>query len=193
MENEAQSFGKTLLDGIKESAGSAIGIGIVLLIVGVLALAAPLVTGLSITLLIGILMTIGGVAQCILAFKVGAFGRGVLVFLMGVLMVVVGVYMVNQPAAALASMTLFLAAYFIVTGIVELFAAFGVRPAEGWGWMLVNAVVTLLLGLMIWRQFPLSGVWALGTLFGIKLLFSGSLLLGLGMAVRRGVETVEAA
>ncbi len=193
MENEAQSFGKTLLDGIKESAGSAIGIGIVLLIVGVLALAAPLVTGLSITLMIGILMIIGGVAQCILAFKVGAFGRGVLVFLMGVLMVVVGVYMVNQPAAALASMTLFLAAYFIVTGIVELFAAFGVRPAEGWGWMLVNGIVTLLLGLMIWRQFPLSGVWALGTLFGIKLLFSGSSLLGLGMAVRRGVETVEAA
>jgi uncharacterized membrane protein HdeD (DUF308 family) len=108
-------------------------------------------------------------------------------------MVVVGIYMVSQPVAALASMTLILAAYFVVTGIVEFFAAFGIRPAEGWGWMLLNGIVTLLLGLMIWRQFPVSGVWALGTLFGIKLLFSGASLLGLGMAVRRGVKTVEAA
>jgi uncharacterized membrane protein HdeD (DUF308 family) len=193
MASEAQSFGKTLLDGIQENAGTAIGIGIFLLIAGVLALGAPFMTGISITLMIGVLMIIGGVAKSVLAFRVGAFGRGVLVFLMGVLMVVVGIYMVSQPVAALASMTLFLAAYFIVTGIVEFFAAFGIRPAEGWGWMLLNGIVTLLLGLMIWRQFPVSGVWALGTLFGIKLLFSGASLLGLGMAVRRGVKTVEAA
>ena len=182
----------SFLDGIKENAGIAIGIGIFLLITGVLALGAPLVTGISIMLMIGLLMIVGGVAQCILAFKVGAFGRGVLLFLMGVLMVVVGGYMLSQPVAALASMTLFLAAYFMVTGIVELFAAFGVRPAEGWGWVLVNGIVTLLLGLMIWRQFPLSGVWAIGPLFGIKLLFSGSSLLGLGMAARRGVKAIEA-
>ena len=183
----------SLLEGIKENAGIAIGIGIFLLITGVLALGAPLVTGISITLMIGVLMVVGGIAQCILAFKVGAFGRGVLVFLFGVLMVAVGIYMVSQPVSALGSMTLFLAAYFIVTGIVELLAAFGVRPAEGWGWVLVNGFVTVLLGLMIWRQFPLSGVWAIGTLFGVKLLFSGASLLGLGMAVRRGVKTIEAA
>jgi uncharacterized membrane protein HdeD (DUF308 family) len=193
MPSEAQSFGRTLLDGIQENAGTAIGIGIFLLIAGVLALGAPFATGISVTLMIGVLMMIGGIAQSVLAFKVGAFGRGVMVLLMGVLMVFVGVYMVSQPVAALASMTLFLAAYFIVTGIVELFAAFGVRPTQGWGWMLVNGIVTLLLGLMIWRQFPVSGIWALGTLFGIKLLFSGASLLGLGMAMRRGVKTIEAA
>ena len=188
----ASETGHPLLDGIKEHAGSAIGIGVFLVISGVLTLGAPFVAGISLTLMIGGLVLVGGVAQCILAFKVGAVGRGVLVFLMGVLMVAAGAYMVRQPVSALASMTLFLAAYFIATGIVELVAAFGVRRAVGWTWVLMNGAVTLVLGLMIWRQFPLSGIWALGTLFGVKLLFSGASLIGLGTAVRRGVKSVEA-
>jgi len=190
MANEPQSFAGGLIEGIKEKAGTAIGVGIFLVIVGILAIASPFVSGMSITWMVGLLMIIGGISQCFLAFGVGAFGRGLMVFLMGVLMVVAGFYMVSQPAAALASMTLFLAIYFIVAGITELIAAFGARPDEGWGWMLANGVVTLLLGVIIWRQFPVSGAWAIGTLFGVKMLMSGAALLGVGMAVRSGAKGI---
>jgi uncharacterized membrane protein HdeD (DUF308 family) len=59
------------------------------------------------------------------------------------------------------------------------------RPADGWGWTLFNGIVTLLLGLMLWRQFPLSGAWAVGILFGIKMLFSGMALVIIGRSVKR--------
>jgi uncharacterized membrane protein HdeD (DUF308 family) len=108
-------------------------------------------------------------------------------------MILTGLYMFSRPIEALASMTLLLAAYLIVSGIVEIFAGFGARPEQGWGWMVASAVVTLLLGLMLWRQFPISGVWAIGTLFGLKLLMTGVSMTSIGMTVRGGVRGVESA
>jgi len=185
--------GRKLLGAIKAHAGIAIGAGIVLILAGVFAICAPFVAGLSVMLMIGGMLLVGGIALCLLALRVGAFGLGLPLLLMGVLMILAGVYIVSHPVAALASMTLFLAAYLIVTGIVEIFAGFGARPEEGWGWMVASAIVTLLLGVMLWRQFPISGVWAIGTLFGVKLLMTGVSTLAIGMTVRQGVGGVEAA
>ena len=97
-----------------------------------------------------------------------------------------------MAVALMVPITLFLSAYFIVTGIFELVGAIQIRPAAGWGWMLFNAIVTLLLGLMIWRQFPLSGAWAVGVLFGAKLIFSGTSLIIIGRAVRGAAKDVVA-
>ena len=68
--------------------------------------------------------------------------------------------------------------------LLEAIAAFQIKPASGWGWALFSGVITVLLGAMIWNQFPLSGAWAIGTLVGIKLLFSGWSLLMFGMVAR---------
>lgn len=193
MNNDIQAIGKSFFEGIQENAGITIGTGICLLILGIFSVATPVAAGVSLTFLVGITLIAGGILKCALAFKVGAFGRGLLVFIMGVLTVLVGAYMTRQPVAALVSMTLFLAIYFIVTGIVEIIAAFNLKPALGWGWMLFNAIVTLLLGAMIWRQFPLSGAWAVGVLFGVKLIGSGLTLISLGSAVKKGATETLAA
>ena len=111
---------------------------------------------------------------------------------MGALTTVAGFYLFNQPLSGLASITIFLAAYFVVTGISELVSAFQIRPAEGWGFMLFNGIVTLLLGIMLWRQFPLSGAWAVGVLFGAKLLLSGCSLIFIGRGVRGAAEEQQA-
>lgn len=191
MTNDVQPMEKSLIEGIKDNAGLTKAIGVCLLILGILAVAAPLAAGASLMFIIGIMLIMGGGAQCVLAFKAGAFGRGLLVFLMGALTLLVGIYMIGQPVAALASITLFLAFYFVATGIVEIVAAFNVKPAAGWGGMLFNAIVTLLLGVMIWRQFPLSGIWAVGVLFGVKLISSGMALIALGAAVKKeALETL---
>jgi uncharacterized membrane protein HdeD (DUF308 family) len=175
-----------LLDGIKTNARLAVIVGIIMLVCGFLAIGSPLVAGLSVTVFVGAMLIAGGIAQCFLAFQAGALGKGLLIFIMGVLTAVAGFYLLNQPIAGLASITLFLAAYFLVTGIVELVGAFQIRPAEGWGVMLFNGIVTLLLGIMIWRQFPLSGAWAVGILFGVKMILGGWSLIFMG----RGVSSV---
>ena len=178
----------TLVELIRKDARTARWIGIFMLIAGFLAVATPLAAGLSITMVIGALLLISGITQILLVFRAGSFGEGILLVLLGVFSVIAGGYMVSQPIAALATLTLFLAAYFIASGVLEAVAAFGARPASGWGMLLFSGIVSFLLGVMIWRQFPFSGAWAIGVLVGIKLIFSGWTLIAIGGAVKKAVQ-----
>ncbi len=181
----------TLVETIKSNAGYARAIGIVLVIAGFLALLSPLAAGLSITLVIGVLLLFGGASQLLLVFRAGSFGEGLMMALLGVLWIVAGGYTLSQPVTALAALTLFLAAYFLASGIVEIIGAFRARPDEGWGWILFSGIISALLGLMIWRQFPLSGVWAVGILIGIRIFMTGSALIAVGSAAKRAAASAE--
>lgn len=77
-----------------------------------------------------------------------------------------------------------LAAYFIPDDIFGITAGLRLRPEEGWGWLMAGGIVSILLGFMIWAQFPLSGVWAMGILLGIKLIFIGLIMVMATSAVR---------
>jgi uncharacterized membrane protein HdeD (DUF308 family) len=184
MSDQFNSAGGPLLEGIKANAPLTIASGAILAVAGTFAILSPLVAGLSITVMVGAMLALGGISQCFLAFRAGAFGRGVLMLLIGLLMALTGFYMMTQPVAGLASITLILVGYFVVTGIVETVAALQLKPNQGWSWQLTNGIITLLLGIMLWRQFPLSGTWALGVLFGIKMVFSGWALIFIGRKVK---------
>jgi uncharacterized membrane protein HdeD (DUF308 family) len=181
-----------ILDGIRENASVAVTAGIVLVIMGFLAIAAPLAAGLSITTIVGILLAVGGISQSFLAFRAGAFGRGLWIFAVGLLMAITGIYMFTQPVAGLAALTIMLVAYLFATGICELIIALQIRPGPGWGWTMLSAVITLLLAIMLWRQFPVSGIWAIGILFGIKMIFSGWSLVFLGRNAKAISDAVKA-
>jgi uncharacterized membrane protein HdeD (DUF308 family) len=111
-------------------------------------------------------------------------GESIMLVVLGLLGIVAGGYMLSQPGLALGVLTLFLAGFFIAEGIIEIIAAIRARPAPGWGWFLFGGVLSLLLGLMVWRQFPLSGAWAIGTLVGVRLLMSGVSLVAIGSSIK---------
>ena len=182
-----------LIGAIAKNAKYAKISGVVMIIAGVLAIVAPFVAGVSVTIMLGAMLLVGGAAQCFLAFKAGAFGKGLLVFLVGALTVVAGFLTLKEPVTALASLTLLLASYFVVAGIFECIGAFSARPEQGWGWLLFSGAVSILLGIMLWRQFPFSGVWAVGTLVGVRLIFSGVALFSIGGAVRKGAKALSGA
>lgn len=173
-----------LVDAIRKHARLAVIAGIVMAVCGALAVGSPFAAGLSVTLFVGAFLVVGGISQCLFAFRAGAFGKGLLIFLVGALTTAAGIVIFTQPVAGLASITLLLAAYFIVSGIFEVIAGLQSRPAHGWVWLLTAGIVTLLLGGMIWNQFPLSGAWAVGVLFGIRLMMSGWWLIAIGRSVR---------
>ena len=170
----------SLVNVIQKDGKAAKWTGIFMIIAGFLSLLAPLAAGLSVTVIAGIGLLVAGVVQIIMVFRANSFGEGLLLVLLGILSLVAGGYMLVQPAAALAGLTLFLAAYFIAGGVIEIFGAFGARPAKGWGWILFSGIVAVLLGVMIWQQFPFSGAWAVGTLVGVRLLFGGWALVAIG-------------
>jgi uncharacterized membrane protein HdeD (DUF308 family) len=193
MSNGIQEVDQEMLSTIKRHSGVGMAVGIFVVVAGVLALISPLVAGLSVAIAVGVLLIVSGVSRLFLAFKMGSFGVGLLMFLLGALSIFVGGYMVARPGMALATLTIVLAAYFFVDGIFEIIWAFRLRPIKGWGWQLFSGIVALALGVMIWRQFPVSGMWAVGTLAGIHMIFGGSSVTSLCSAARSAAKEAQEA
>ena len=187
MPQDIQDIGTPFLDAIKKNTGLTIAAGVVMLLMGMLAMASPLVAGKSLVVMIGILLVIGGVSHLLFGLMLRG---GLFSIILGILTVIAGGYMVSNPGSGLGTLTMFLAAYLIVSGIFEVILAFQIKPAQGWGWELFSGVLSVILGLMIWNQYPLSGEWAIGILLGIKLFFSGLTLLMFGMAARSVVKNL---
>jgi len=167
-----------------KNSGWLIALGVIQIIVGALAIGSPMVSGIAATLLVGGFLVVAGIMRIIGAFKCASFGAGVFAFLWGLLATVAGLMFVARPGIALTTLTLFLAVYFFASGISGVILGFHVKPDKGWGWLVFDGVISVLLGLLIGRQWPLSGVWAVGTLVGIHILISGWSELMIGLAVR---------
>ena len=178
-----------VLEQIRSNSGWVIGIGVVMMVLGVLAMAAPLVTGLAIAWMVGFVMLVGGVTRVVFAFRAQSWGLGILCALLGGIGVLAGLLTIAHPLLGLGFLTLLLACYLIVEGVTEVLFAFGMRPLPGWGWTLISGLAAIVLGTLIWSEWPVSGAWAIGLLVGIKFLFTGSSLMGLGIAARSAPAT----
>ena len=172
-------------EDVKKNAGMIIFLGVLTVIAGFLALVMPWAGGVGVTIFVGFALIVGGVARLIAAFSAGSFGRGTLAFIGGALCLLAGVLMVARPGVGLASLTLFLGAYLLVDGIFGAVLAFQVRPEKGWGWILFSAAMAVLLGFLLLREWPLTGLWAVGTLVGINMIFSGFSMISIGSAGRK--------
>jgi len=170
---------------IESSASSVKWMGILTIILGILAMMMPYVTGQSVLMLIGIVVMAAGILRLIWAFKAGSLGKGILVFLIGVLTLLAGFWIITEPFIAAGALTIVLSVYFFADGLAEVIAAFSVE--EGKGWLLFDGAVTVVLGVLLFMGFPISGPLAVGVLLGIKLLMAGITMLTLGSAVKRAV------
>jgi uncharacterized membrane protein HdeD (DUF308 family) len=158
-------------------------LGFALMGVGILAMAAALVTTLATVLVFGIVLSSGGGVQLVNAFLARTWKGFVLHLLAGVLYLVVGGLMIADPVSAAAGLTLMLAAVFLIVGAVRLIYA-ALHSFSGRGWALLGGFISMLLGIAIWKQWPDSGLWVIGLFIGIDLLFSGWSWVMLGLLVK---------
>ncbi len=172
------------------SVNWSIALSILLIVAGFFALLIPELSGLGVTLFLGWLLIISGITHLIFAWKVHTTSRVLWEILVGIAYLLTGIYMIAHPAYGLLSLTLVLAFYLFFEGIFELILAFQLRPHSGWGWTLFDGIITIILAIMIWRSWPNSSVWVIGTLVGISMLFSGFSRLMLSLAARRVVKHV---
>lgn len=177
-----QGSGGTIL---RRAGGWSIATAVVFIILGTMAIVEPAVTGLAVAILVGWLLILGGVAHLVGAFNAGGAGRVIWQVTLGIVYFIGGFYFLTHPLLGLGSLTLFLAAILLAEAVLELIAYFRVRSEGGSGWLLVNSLVTLLLGGFIWRHWPSSSVWAIGTLVGANLLMTGFSRLMFGTAARK--------
>ena len=176
----------------KKNSGFLIFLGILTVIFGVVAIGSPLITGVAVAVFVGFLLLASGVARIVHALKSKQWGTGFWGTVIGVLGVAAGLLMIFRPLVGLVTMTMLIAIYFLVDGISEIIAAFKIKPDQGWGWVLFNGIIAVLLGFMIWQ--PVAGLrcrWAIGVLVGIHILITGWSMIILGTGARRVAGVIE--
>jgi uncharacterized membrane protein HdeD (DUF308 family) len=170
-------------EGLRESRVLLVGMGIALIILGAVAIGSSFIATYATVLVFGMLLLLGAIFQVFTAFW-GRRWRGFLLHLVaGVLYFIAGLFMIENPVATAVGLTLVVAACLLVGGILRIVLSVAER-FDGWRWMLLNGAISLLLGVSIWRQWPLSGLWVIGLFVGIEIFFSGLSWLMLGLAVR---------
>jgi len=168
-----------------QSAGRRMTLfGVITILAGIASILAPLATGVSIVVAVGLFVTAAGILRMIWAFSAGTFGGGILAFAIGVLTLLCGLSLVSNPIFAFGFLTVLLSIYLLADGISEIAAAFQLGGQSGRLWMILGGVVSILLAGMMWQQYPLSGGWAIGVFLGIKLLFIGIAILTVGSGAR---------
>lgn len=168
-------------------------LGVIAIIAGILCMLMPALTGVSVIMFIGVLVLVSGVVRMLWAFKAGSVGKGILMFALGFLTLAVGIILLANPLFASGLLTILLVIYFIVDGISEVAAGMRLRPQSGSGWLIFAGVISIVLGILLWRQFPLSGLWAIGILIGIKLFFVGLIMVTGGSALKNIAKRAEGA
>jgi uncharacterized membrane protein HdeD (DUF308 family) len=158
---------------------------IVLILIGILALALPAVTSFAVARILAWVLFIDGIIQLFYSFKSQGIGRFLWKLLVAVLYIVGGLYLLANPLVKVAVLTLVLALFFIIEGIIDLFTYLSGAMGEGSHWLLIHSLITILLGAMIWWRWPLSSLWAVGILAGVSILMNGITRLMLALALRR--------
>ena len=170
---------------LKKSIGWSITLSALMILAGVLAIVLPPVAGIVATVFFGWLVVFSGLAHLIFAWHTRSTGALLWELLIGIAYILVGGYLLLSPVAGMLSLTLGLAIYLFAESILEFSMWFRVRGIPGTGWLIVDGFITLVLAVLIWRSWPLSAAWVLGTLLGINMLFSGFARLMISLAARR--------
>jgi uncharacterized membrane protein HdeD (DUF308 family) len=162
-------------EAIHRATKSSIIVSILMIVVGLCAIIVPEVFGAAVVLLLGWLLVFGGAVHLAYAWHIRHHhGSGLWWgILMGIIYAAIGIYMLVHPGAGLASLTLILAIYLFMEAAVELMMSFHLRRLKGSGWLMFDGIVTFILAVLIFKTWPSSSAWVIGTLVGISILFSG--------------------
>ncbi|WP_417397865.1 HdeD family acid-resistance protein [Gimesia chilikensis] len=154
--------------------------GIILCVLGVISLITPAVAGTAVVLVIGSLLMFGGFLYLFQTSQAGDTSGKMMHIILGILMILGGFGIISHPLFGLSFLTLMMAMFFLFEGTWKVLMSFSLKPAAGWGQVLFSGIISLLLGGLIWAEWPLSGLWAVGTLLGVDLLLTGFFLINVG-------------
>ena len=182
---------QNLTTDIKKRSAWSIFMGVLTAVLGVFLIAYPLITATITTLLLGCVLILVGVAQFVIALHSQTIGNFVLRVLLGVLVAITGVVLAFFPFLGVAALTVTLGILLLVQAGLLTATAIELRPIEGWGWFLFDAVVSLLMGVLILARWPSSSFWAIGTIVGVSVLMSGISRIMIAAKIRSGVSSVE--
>jgi len=178
------------LQVVKKVSTWSIVWAILLILCGMLAIGSPMIAAVAVNIFLAWLIIFAGVVHIFIAFHAHGAGSLIWKLLVGIAYIVFGSYLLVHPVVGVASLTLVIAILFLIEGVLDIILYFKMRADGGSGWVLIDGLITILLGLLIYVQWPSSSAWAIGTLVGISMIISGFTRLMISLAVRKAVTAV---
>jgi len=182
----------TPVEMVRHASTVSILWGVLLIVFGTVAIGSPFLAAVAVNVVVAWLIVLAGAVHLMLAFHAHGAGSMIWKLLVGIAYLFFGAYLIMHPVLGVVSLTLILASLFLIEGILDIVLFFKMRPIQGSTWVLVDGIITLLLGLMIYAQWPSSSAWAIGTLVGISMIFSGVARGMMSLAVRKAMDTASA-
>ncbi|MFC7132746.1 MULTISPECIES: HdeD family acid-resistance protein [Salinibaculum] len=189
MSTDTPSMSPTVSDEGAQGQRGLLFVGALIAVLGVLAILAPFVTGIGLSLLLGALLVLGGLAHVAHAFSASGWTGSLWQIALAIIYAFAGISLLANPVIGLATLTLLLIFYLAIMGLVEVVGGLLTRSDPRWGWVVVSGVISLLLAGLLWAGFPSTAEWALGLLVGIHLLSTGIMLALVGYFGREGSTT----
>lgn len=177
---------------VKGAVGASIVLGVLMVIVGIAAVAFPFAATLASTLFIGSILIIHGAVSVGYALQSRPRRGLILKLLVGILSIGTGILLLINPFEGALALTLVLGIFLLVEGIIETALAGRLRPSSGWGWVLFDGILTIILGLLISLQWPSTALWALGLLVGLSIISSGVTRIMVALHARKLIGQFDA-
>ena len=172
---------------LKDLAGLSIGVAVIMIILGCLAIVMPNATGIGVSVIFGWVIVLAGFMHFAYAFAASGAGGFLWRMLIAVVYIFGGSYLLLNAPFTLEALTMAVAVIFIIEGIFQIIAFFQIRELPGSAWLILDGVVSIVLGGLIAYQWPGSSNWAIGTLVGVNLLFSGITRLFYSVAAKNAI------
>lgn len=170
---------------ISQKRGWFIALGALLLLLGIISIASPLMATIVVKVFAGWLIIVAGIFEVIHAFSTRNWGGFFWNLLVGLLYVFVGGWLAFFPLTGIIALTVLLAVMFVGEGIMKLIMATGMEREDGRLWVVLSGIAALVVGLMLFFGLPSTATWAIGLLIGINFLFSGWAFLALSLFARK--------
>lgn len=170
-------------EAMKSSRRWLMIVGIVLVVVGTLAILAPLISSIVVVAWFGAFFLVAGIVQIVQAFQAKGWEKGLGHVLIGLVYALGGLLMLFEPLAGLVALSMFVVAMLLVSGVMRLWAAFKIRPRKGWGWLAFAGAAAVVASIVIFASFPGSALWLLGLLAGISFITEGWALIALSSSL----------
>jgi len=178
------------IENLRHKWGWLLSLGIVLVILGTIAMIITPAATIATVLILSWLLVFSGIAETIYAFRVHRWGGLFLHLISGLLGIFIGLLAVTHPVAGALVWTLLFASFLTVVGVFRLIAAISLK-FPNWGWAVLDSAITLALGILLWAEWPWSGLWFLGVALGVSLVFRGWSYIMFALAIRSMPVSVE--
>jgi len=182
---------QSLTEEVKKHSTWSIFMGLLTAALGVFLIIYPLATATFTTVLLGWALIFVALAQFVFVFHSQTVGSFFLKILLGVLYGICGIALAFFPVVSVTALTAVLGILLLIQAGVQTATAFQLRPLDGWGWFLADAVTSLLLGILILARWPSSTIWAIGTLVGAVVFMGGISRIMIALKIRSGAISID--